>query len=171
MQEIEPQRPWYRQFWPWFVAFPPAATVVGGLVTAWLAGAGPSLVVDDYGQIGKVTAQRAFRDERARELGLSARLTIAAVAGDGKVRVLLTADDLRTDLPAEIRLRLVHPTRADLDAEALLRGSTGFYTGRIERPVGRLYVHINDLEETWRLVGELAPRAAELELRALPARQ
>ena len=70
MAKIEQEAPWYRQFWPWFIAFPPAATVVGSIVTVWLAGTGPSLVVDDYGQIGKVTTQRAVRDERAGKLGL-----------------------------------------------------------------------------------------------------
>ena len=79
MSNNEQELPWYRQFWPWFIAFPPAATVVAGAVTAWLAGAGPALVVDDYGQIGKVTMQRAVRDERAGELGLSGRVGLEAV--------------------------------------------------------------------------------------------
>ena len=29
--------PWYRQFWPWFIMFPPAAAVAGGFLTLWLA--------------------------------------------------------------------------------------------------------------------------------------
>lgn len=166
MPELEDERPWYRQFWPWFIAFPPAATVVAGFVTAWLAGTGPSLVVDDYGQIGKVTAQRAVRDERALELGLSARVSIEvmAAAKEGVVSVDLALTDSGAELPPVILLRIVHPTREELDTEAILSGSRGHYAGRIVRPVGRLYIHVGDIERTWRLVGELSPQATGLQL-------
>lgn len=162
----EQERPWYRQFWPWFVAFPPAATVVGGFVTLWLAGSGPALVVDDYGQIGKVTAQRAARDERAAELGLNARVTIDSAPGgaDSTVVVELSRADAAGELPGLVALRAVHPTRADLDAEALLSGSRGRYEGRIPRRPGRLYLQLTDVDRTWRLVGELPPGAVQLAL-------
>ncbi|MFQ5633948.1 MAG: FixH family protein [Gammaproteobacteria bacterium] len=171
MTDPEQQRPWYRQFWPWFIAFPPAATVVGALFTAWLAGTGPSLVVDDYGQIGKVTTQRAVRDDRARELGMSARLGLDAPAVDpgNTVRVDLALTGVQEVFPDNVVMRIVHPTRAELDAETVLAGSRGHYSGRIARPPGRLYVHLSDLDRTWRLVGELAPRATEL--RIVAARQ
>ncbi|HBA33445.1 MAG TPA: nitrogen fixation protein FixH, partial [Gammaproteobacteria bacterium] len=29
--------PWYRSFWPWFLFFIPAATVVACMVTIWIA--------------------------------------------------------------------------------------------------------------------------------------
>jgi len=165
---IQDEPPWYRQFWPWFVAFPPAATVVGGFVTLWLAGTGPALVVDDYGQIGKVTAQRAVRDERAAELGLSARVGLDDAADDGVsvVTVNLSQSDSRTELPEVLVVRIVHPTRAELDAEAVVSGSRGYYAGQIMRPGGRLYIHVGDAGQTWRLVGELAPAATRVELRA-----
>jgi hypothetical protein len=166
MSGTEQQRPWYRQFWPWFIAFPPAATVVGGAVTAWLAGAGPALVVDDYGQIGKLTAQHAARDEHAQRIGVTARLSLeASVGSSGVVSVTIAQADARAEFPMAIRLRFVHPTRAELDAEAVLAGARGRYAGRIARPPGRLYVHVADVERSWRLVGELAQDAAALELR------
>ncbi len=169
-EPLESQRPWYRQFWPWFVAFPPAAAVVGGLITLWLAGTGPALVVDDYGQIGKVTAERAARDQRAAELGLQARLTIAGAAGgaDSTVTVELSRVDTAGEFAGLVVLRAVHPTRADLDAEALLSGSRGRYAGRIMRRPGRLYLHLTDVDRTWRLVGELPPQAAQLTLEPAP---
>ena len=165
VSDTQDERPWYRQFWPWFIAFPPAAAVVGGLVTAWLAGTGPSLVVDDYGQIGKVTAERAYRDERAAELALRARLGFAsAEAGETTVQLELAGTGELPEYPTGLRLQLVHPTQAERDAEVVLTGSRGRYTGRIVRPVGRLYVHLGDVERTWRLTGELAASAREIDL-------
>lgn len=162
------ERPWYRQFWPWFIAFPPAATVVGGFVTLWLAGMGPSLVVDDYGQIGKVTAQRAFRDERASELGLRADVLMGAISDENTgivpVEVSLSAPGFKS--PAQVSLRIVHPTQGERDVETVLTGQDGLYRGSIPRPIGRLYIHVGDVERTWRLVGELGARSTELQLAA-----
>ncbi len=40
--------PWYRQFWPWFIIALPAAAVIAGIITLYLAVSNPvSLVVDD----------------------------------------------------------------------------------------------------------------------------
>jgi len=40
--------PWYRQFWPWFIISLPAAAVIAGIITFWLALSRPDpLVVDD----------------------------------------------------------------------------------------------------------------------------
>jgi len=40
--------PWYRQFWPWFIIALPAAAVIAGFFTLWLAISRPDyLVVDD----------------------------------------------------------------------------------------------------------------------------
>jgi len=168
MTDTQDTRPWYRQFWPWFIAFPPAAAVVAGLITAYLAGTGPSMEVEDYGQIGKVTAQRAFRDERAAELGLSATVAMGASdeGGEAVVSVDLSRRDLSAAYPRAVMLRIVHPTRDEQDAEVILAGSAGRYVGRIQRPIGRLYIHVGDVERTWRLVGELLAGSGELELTA-----
>ena len=38
-------RPWYRQLWPWLLILPPAAAVVGGAVTYYLAVTRPEVLV------------------------------------------------------------------------------------------------------------------------------
>jgi hypothetical protein len=38
-------RPWYRQLWPWLLILPPAAAVVGGAVTYYLAVTRPDVLV------------------------------------------------------------------------------------------------------------------------------
>lgn len=41
-----PPRPWYRQLWPWLLILPPAAAVLGGLLTLYLAVSRPDTLVD-----------------------------------------------------------------------------------------------------------------------------
>ena len=46
--EREDTKPWYRQFWPWFIIALPAAAVLAGFFTLWLAISNPDyMVVDD----------------------------------------------------------------------------------------------------------------------------
>jgi len=40
------ERPWYRQFWPWFLIFLPACAVAGSLYSAWLAVSHPEVIYD-----------------------------------------------------------------------------------------------------------------------------
>jgi len=43
-----PESPWYRQFWPWFIIALPAATIIAGIITFYLALSRPvQLVVGD----------------------------------------------------------------------------------------------------------------------------
>lgn len=37
MQRSPGTNPWYRQLWPWLVFLPPAAAVIGGFTTLYLA--------------------------------------------------------------------------------------------------------------------------------------
>ena len=167
MEEVQ-ATPWYRQFWPWFIMVPPAASVIAGLLTFYLAGGEPSMVVDDYGRIAMATEQRAERARRAGELGLTARIVIAADSGVDvqPVTVTLGQRDGTDDWNGGLVLRLIHPTREKLDRTIGLTGSRGHYAGRFERPPGRYYVSLSDSAETWRLTGELTAGAVLLELDA-----
>ena len=80
MPDSDQDKPWYRHLWPWLAMLPPAAAVIGGLTTVWLAGGPPALVVDDYADIARVTVERAERDRRASELGLSAEFSLQALS-------------------------------------------------------------------------------------------
>lgn len=159
--------PWYRQFWPWFIMALPAASVVAGLWTFFLAGGEPSMVVDDYGRIAMATAQRAERAERATELGISAQLKFYGGMGPATQAVDITLDRRTTadvDWPDSLVLQLIHPTRAELDREISLAGSRGRYSGSFARPEGRFYVSLSDAFGTWRLTGEISRHADSLTL-------
>lgn len=55
-RRLDSPRPWYRHRWPWLLAIPPAAAVIGGVVTLYLAVTRPDVLVrDDCHREGAVT--------------------------------------------------------------------------------------------------------------------
>jgi hypothetical protein len=156
-------KPWYREFWLWFILAPLIATVIGGFATLIIAGAPPALVVDDFGQIAMAVERDQARDRRAAEMGLAAelRMTPGVDTQDQAVRVTLNGDS-----PAGLWLQLIHPTREDLDQKIPLERAEHGYDGTAARPDTRVYVQITDAGATWRLTGELQPGQQAIELLA-----
>ena len=145
-------KPWYREPWPWLLMAGPCVVIVAGFYTLWLAiKSDDGLVADDYYKRGLAINQTLSRALRAEQLALGAR----AVLGDGtaQVRVTLTGAGA---LPAELRMRLAHPTRAVADELIELHAVTpGVYAGtRTAAVAGRRVVMLEDLARTWRLAGE-----------------
>jgi hypothetical protein len=115
-----PVTPWYRQAWPWFLISLPAAAVVGGIVTFYLAARGwDGPVVRDYYKQGLAVNEELTRSTRARELGVEARLVIGGLDSGQRLRVEITAAQ---PLPPEaaLRVRLIHPGRRGADRVAVL---------------------------------------------------
>lgn len=140
---------WHREPWPWLLMAAPAAAIVAGLFTAVLAyRTEDGLVADDYYRQGLAINRVLKRDERARELNLSA---VASFSGD-KVRVVLRDAG---DAPRELRLRLIHPTRGGRDRSVSLTSTApGIYDGTaagIHGETRRLV--LEDAGSTWRLIG------------------
>lgn len=169
MEETQ-ELPWYRQLWPWLIMVPPAASVIAGLVTFYLAGSEPAMVVDDYGRVAMATAQRAERSKRAAELGISAQLLFIDGLDNGTPSITVTLEQRAgaNEWPAGLVLQFVHPTQQELDQTIGLTGSDGRYTGhpysQSQRTPSRYYVSLSDADSTWRLTGELGPNMTALEL-------
>jgi hypothetical protein len=167
MEETQ-EPPWYRQLWPWLLMLPPAVSVVAGLLTFYLAGAEPAMVVDDYSRIAMATAQRVERAERAAELGINAQIVLADDRDNGVplFTVTLTQHPDVTEWPAGLVLQFVHPTKQELDQTIKLIGSEGRYVGQpySTENRSRYYVSLSDAAATWRLTGELTAAATTLEL-------
>ena len=123
--------PWYREPWPWIIMAGPAAVVVAGVVTAWIAFSGADgLVADDYYKQGLAINKVLAREQRAAELGLAAKARWDASSG-----ALELALDARagTVLPPAVRLRLVHPTRSGHDKVVELASvAPGRYAGTLK---------------------------------------
>ncbi|MBD3671561.1 MAG: FixH family protein [Gammaproteobacteria bacterium] len=119
-------RPWYRQFWPWFLFGLPGVAVVAGIATVIIATLGyDGLVADDYYKQGLAINVDLEKDRVARHLGLNAQMEFDL--RQGWVRV-----DLDSEVaipPQELSLSLIHPTRADADLHLQLSpaGTPGRY--------------------------------------------
>ena len=145
-------KPWYREPWPWLLMAGPGLVIVAGFYTLWLAvKSDDGLVADDYYKRGLAINQTLSRALRAEQLSLGAKVTLDA--GMRQVRVTLSG---RGNLPGELRLRLVHPTRTVADELIELHMvAPGDYAGILAAAVaGRRVVMLEDVARTWRLAGE-----------------
>jgi hypothetical protein len=143
-------QPWYRHPWPWILMAGPAAVIVAGSVTVWLAiQSADGLVADDYYRQGVTINRTLARAERARALGLEARLLVRE--GDVEVRL---AGRVASGFPPRVRLALAHPTKAGRDQVLHLHGMDGIYAGPLAALApGHWQVVIEDEAGTWRLTG------------------
>jgi hypothetical protein len=140
----------------------PAAVIVAGFFTMALAfRTEDGLVADDYYRQGLAINRELGRERRARDLGLSALIGFAG----GRVRATLAGDG---PAPAELQLKIIHPTRADRDRSIVLHAvGPGVYEGSFAPPDGeaRLLV-LEDRQSTWRLEATWNGRSASASLAA-----
>lgn len=141
-------KPWYREPWPWLLAAGPAAVVVAGAVTTWIAFASADgLVADDYYRQGMAINKVLAREEAARRLGITAQVRIE--------RDSLTVS-LQGAAPEALFVHLAHATRAGYDQRLRLApAGAGVYEGaHTPLPAGRWRVVIEDPRAQWRVVEE-----------------
>jgi len=154
-------RPWYREFWPWFLMAMPAAAVVGGIITLRIAAnTDDGVVEDDYYKQGLAINRVLARGEAAAAFGLQGELHIDG----GRVRLELTGQP--TQWPEQVVLRVLHPTRAGHDQTLLLaREGAATYEGRgAALGNGKWKLVLEDAARTWRLSGEIEPGATRARL-------
>ena len=145
-----PFKPWYREPWPWILMAAPAAAIVAGAVTVWLAVAtSDGLVADDYYRRGLAINRELRRDQAVLEREIVARIE----ARGGMLRVLLGGGHAS---PEALFAQLVHPTRAGYDQRLRLpRVAPGVYeTGLPALPAGRWRLVLEDPRGEWRIVKE-----------------
>ena len=142
-------RPWYREPWPWILLGPPAAAVIAGIVTAWLAIVSfDGLVADDYYKRGLAINQDLRRERVAAERGIGAAVCVR----EGMLRVEMSG----TAAPDALFVRLVHTTRAGDDQRLRLAlTAPGVYEAPVGTlPPGRWRAVVEDPQGEWRIVKE-----------------
>ncbi|MBX3652287.1 MAG: FixH family protein [Burkholderiales bacterium] len=152
--------PWYREPWPWLLMAGPVAVIFAGIATVWIAVvSSDGLVVDDYYKQGLAINQTLERGALAARLGYRGELHLAADARSVSLR--LEAGESAV-LPAQLQLRVVHPTRAGRDGLVLLRQqSPGQYGGAVpELSAGRWILVLEDMQSSWRIGGTLTVPAS-----------
>lgn len=140
--------PWYRNRWPWILMAGPAAVLVAGAVTAWLAVASSDgLVAEDYYKQGLAINKVLAREEAARAQRISATIVLQ----EGVLRVTLTGQ-----APEALFAHLAHATRSGHDQRLRLApAGGGVYEAELPPlPAGRWRIAIEDPRATWRIVKE-----------------
>ena len=154
----EDSKPWYRQFWPWFIIAIPAFAVVAGLTTVWIAmQSTDSLVVQSADGVRNASDRRISAERLAAELGLAA--VVAINPDTGVVTAVMRSGDLDT-VPATLDFELSHPTHLSRDAAITLNkampdadGNPVWVGHLLTIPEGRYYAVLR-AGETWRLTAE-----------------
>lgn len=144
-------RPWFREPWPWLLMSLPLTAVVAGLLTWWLAFRSDDGLVDkNYYKEGMAINRVLASQQRAKDLGISARL-----GQDGR-KLSLSVSSLRS-LQAEgrLRLRLLNPVRAGMDQEVFLVLQKDGYEGYLPQALsGRWNLKLEDEGGVWQLFAE-----------------
>ena len=142
------KKPWYREPWPWILMSGPAAVLVAGSATMWVAFASADgLVADDYYRQGLAINKRLAKEDEADRRGISAE-------------VRLTPDRLHIELhgeaPPALFVQLAHATRAGHDLRLRLTPvAPGAYEAQVDDlPRGHWHVIIEDPRGAWRIVKE-----------------
>jgi len=141
-------KPWYREPWPWLLMSGPAAVLVAGAVTTWIAFASADgLVAEDYYKQGLAINRRLAREEAARARGISAAVSVEKEV----LRVRL-----RGAAPEAVFVQLAHATRAGHDQRLrLVPAGAGVYEAALPAlAAGRWHAVIEDPRASWRVVSE-----------------
>lgn len=169
----EMAKPWYREFWAWFILAPLIATVIlSSIMVTTAVKYGDDEITDNYYKKGRMINQSLEQVEWARDHGIEALTKFDLELGDLNVR--LTSGDRNYALPEQMTLFLDHPLDERLDREILLKEfAPGHYRADLEaRLHHRWYMRLvpgdgavanasDDLdqhidpEHPWRLNGEI----------------
>lgn len=146
-------KPWYREFWIWFILAPIIAVVS---FWAWLIPVAiktnDGAILDNYYEDGKTIIERDTQAQWATEHNLSAQLQ---TLGE---RVQLRLEGHLDDIPETLELTYAFPTRARWDVSVQLeRQPDGRYLGTLPEAVTqRRQLVLEPLgdQASWRLHGE-----------------
>jgi len=151
--ETRDPRPWYRQFWPWVLIGLPLASVCAGVTTLFIAMEDPdTLVVGDYYKQGLAINRILAREDAARALALAGQLRVDLATGD----VVLDLQSAQALDSTPLRLKLLHTTRAEHDAEVALKPlAPGRYAAALAQPLrlGGWTLQLMPPDGTWRITG------------------
>lgn len=143
--------PWYREPWPWLLMAGPAAVMVAGVITTWIAfTTSDGLVAEDYYRQGLGINRSLARADAARHSGVVARLEFA---GD-RSRIAVTLEG--PFAPRTLELRFAHATRAGLDRHLRLArtGERRYEAAFQPLAQGHWRLSVDDPGRSWSIAGD-----------------
>ncbi|HBG30640.1 FixH family protein [Candidatus Macondimonas diazotrophica] len=153
--------PWYRQFWPWFLMLPPAAAVIGGFITLWIAVEhADTLLPDRFSRVGIALQPDAIPGPTSATL--SFRLD--------SERLYLRVSGETANTP--LTLRWLHPTLPDRDQISILQPfAPGEYEARLPNGLREPRVLRLESQAGWVLEGRWRPGTDATRLVPLVSRE
>ncbi|EKO3851128.1 FixH family protein [Vibrio harveyi] len=145
-------KPWYKQFWPWFLIILPLTVVVWTIVTVVVfANNSVSLVAEDYYKKGKGINIDISKMNVARDLGLN-----ATVSSDNNTMVISFNKGELPHFPA-LTATFTHRTLPDRDFTKLLTADAkGNYRLTPENSIqGPWFVELEPHNKEWMIQGRV----------------
>ncbi|WP_064604249.1 FixH family protein [Photobacterium sp. J15] len=147
------RRPWYKQFWPWFVFAIPAISIFYSLTAVYIFSQNQvDLVAEDYYKKGKAINLDLSRLRVADALNLKASVSVA----DKVVVVNFNKGDLNSY--PNLRVTFTHRTLSDKDftqmVSADLKGTYRFQSP--EELEGPWFVELEPFDGDWMLQGRVS---------------
>jgi len=143
-------KPWYKQFWPWFIIFFPASAVVAGVITVIIAVQHRDPLIDDnWYKNGLAINQQLDKQHQAKILGIEAQISVNR---DTATLELKTLNIPPLNNP-ELSIKLIHPTlkMKDLLLKAY-RTPAGYYIAQMKTiPQGFYHLHLTNTASDWEL--------------------
>ncbi|HDM8205922.1 TPA: FixH family protein [Vibrio campbellii] len=145
-------KPWYKQFWPWFLIILPLTVVVWTIITVVVfANNSVSLVAEDYYKKGKGINIDISKMNVARDLGLNATVS----SDDNTVVIAFNKGEL-PHFPA-LTATFTHRTLPDRDFTKLLTADAkGNYRLTPEDSIqGPWFVELEPHNKEWMIQGRV----------------
>jgi hypothetical protein len=145
----------WNQPWLWFTLAPLILSVVLGLTMLNISfHIQDGLVTDEYSKEGLAINERIEKEEKAKELGLTANIQISQESGE----LYLELNGKLDVYPDTLILEIIHPIIKDQDAKVVLtRTGASNYTGMPQVILdSKRYIRLHELHnEQWVLKGEI----------------
>ncbi|NAZ70035.1 FixH family protein [Vibrio toranzoniae] len=145
-------KPWYKQFWPWFLIALPATVVIWTIMTVIVFTENSvDLVTEDYYKKGKGINVDISKVNIAKELGLSASINEKGNS------VIITLDKGKLDHFPAINAMFVHRTLPDRDFIQLLTAdASGNYTLTLDHEMqGPWFIELSPHNSEWLVQGRM----------------
>ncbi|MDV7104353.1 FixH family protein [Vibrio sp. TH_r3] len=146
-------KPWYKQFWPWFLITLPLCVVVASFTTlAIFSKNSVSLVAKDYYKKGKGINIDLSKIKYAQSLGLSA----SVVSEQNNISIQFDKGDLEV-YPALV-VTFTHRTLADRDfSQTVSSNAKGQYKVILQdKLAGPWFIEVEPHNKTWLLQGKVS---------------
>ncbi|MEI8656312.1 FixH family protein [Vibrio sp. Hal054] len=155
-------KPWYKQFWPWFLIILPLTVVVWTIVTVIVfSNNSVSLVTEDYYKKGKGINVDLSKIHIAKDLGLN-----AAVSSQGN-EIIIQFNKGKLDHYPAIQAMFAHRTLADRDFSQLITADAkgNYKITRDDEMQGPWFIELTPHNGEWLVQGRVTfPSASPTQL-------